>query len=116
MGLETNISVSDTNLVERIDFMLIEGYPLKKKQLKKWIYDHDNTQSFVARKLGLDNAEFKRKLLEGEKFDKEQIKTLVYLLGAEEAFKVIYFPTVQFRNDVWWEVFGKYRRKEVLNE
>lgn len=115
MDSKANISVSDTNLVERIAYM-IDGYPLKKKQLKKWIFDHDYTQSYVARKLKLSPDDFKRKLQEGEKFNKKQITKLVYFMGAEEAFKVIYFPTLQFRKEVREKVFGTHSRKEVLNE
>ena len=117
MDSKANTFVSATNLVERIEQkILAEGYSLKKNKLKKWIYDLDYTQSYVARKLGLAPTEFKRKLQEKEKFNKEQITTLVYLMGAEEAFKVIYFPTEQFRQEVGQEVFGKYKNKEELNE
>lgn len=116
MDSKANLFVSDKNLVERIAYALIDGYPLKKKQLKRWIYDLDYTQSYVARKLGLTPIEFKRKLQEKEKFNREQITKLVYLMGAEEAFKVIYFPTVQMREEVRQKVFGNYKNKEELNE
>ena len=53
---------------------------------------------------------------ERDKFDKEQIKSLVYLMGAEAAFEVLYFPSNRKRKKVWWEVFGKYKGKEELNE
>ncbi len=116
MDSKANLFVSDTNFLERIAYMSMGGYSLKKSRLKKWIYDNDHTQSFVARKLGLSPSEFKRKLQGKEKFNREQITTLVYLMGAEEAFKVLYFPTSQMRREVWREVFGKHRTKEELNE
>ena len=93
-----------------------DGYVLKKYPLKKWIYDNDHTQPYVAKKLGLTPDEFKRKLREKERFDREQIKTLIYLMGAEEAFGVIYFPTIRARKKVWREAFGKHKDKERLNE
>lgn len=38
----------------------------------------------------------------------------VYLMGAEAAFEVLYFPSNRKRKKVWWEVFGKYKGKEEL--
>lgn len=93
-----------------------DGYSLKKYALKKWIYDNDHTQPYVAKAMGLAPDEFKRKLREREKFDKEQIKSLVYLMGAEAAFNVLFFPSNRKRKKIWWEAFGKYKDKEKLNE
>lgn len=93
-----------------------EGYSLKKYLLKKWIYDNDHTQPYVAKKLGLAPEELKRKLREREKFNREQIESLVYLMGAEAAFNVLFFPSKRKRKKIWWEVFGKYKEREELNE
>lgn len=83
------------------------GYLLKKYSLKKWIYENGHTQPFVARKLGIDPEEFKRMLREHEKFNEEQITKLVELMKAEAAFKVIFFPTKEQRQQVWQDTFGK---------
>ena len=109
MDLRQNISQSATNFIERI--ILLEGYSLKKYSLKKWIYENGYTQPYVARKLGLHPEDFKQKLREREKFNKPQIWELIKLMGAEDAFKVLYFPTKQQRREVWWQVFGKYKEK-----
>lgn len=98
------------------DVVQLDGYSLKKYLLKKWIYENDHTQPYVARKMGLLPNEFKRKLREHDKFNQEQIKSLVYLMGAETAFNVLYFPSNRKRRKIWWEVFGKYKGKEELNE
>lgn len=98
------------------DVVQVDGYSLKKYLLKKWIYENDHTQPYVARKMGLEPDEFKRKLREREKFNRDQIKSLVYLMGAEAAFNVLYFPSNRKRRKIWWEVFGKYKAKEELNE
>ena len=95
---------------------MTDGYELNKNLLKKWIYDNDHTQLYVAAKLRLEEEEFKRKLRECEKFDREQIKSLVYLMGAKAAFRVLVFPPKRKRKKVWWQVFGKYKGKEELNE
>lgn len=93
-----------------------DGYPLKKYPLKRWIYDNHFSQPFVARMLELSPDEFKRRLRKREKFNRNEIWELIKLMGAEEAFDVIYFPTKGIRRRVWWEVFGKYENKEELNE
>ncbi len=116
MASKQNLYASATSSINGLDSVLSKGYPLKKSLLKKWIYDNDHTQSYVAKRLGLEPEEFKRKLRELDKFNEEQIKKLVYLMGAEAAFNVIYFPSNRKRKKVWWEAFGKYRGKEELNE
>lgn len=114
MDLRQNISQSETNFIERI--ILLEGYSLKKYSLKKWIYENGYTQPYVARKLGLHPEDFKQKLREQGKFNEPQIWELIKLMGAEDAFKVLYFPTKQQRREVWWQVFGKYIDQEKRNE
>lgn len=89
-----------------------DGYSLKKYSLKKWIYGNGYTQPFIAEELHLDVEEFKRKLRQREKFNREQITLLISIMKAKEAFKVIYFPTKRIRNRVWWQVFGKSREKK----
>ena len=116
MDSKQSISLSETNSANSIDDIIYDGYVLKKYPLKQWIYDNDHTQPYVARKLGLAPDEFKRKLREKEKFSPSQIKSLVYLMGAEAAFNVIFFPSKRKRKKVWWNVFGKYKSKEELNE
>lgn len=69
-----------------------ESYSLKKYRLKQWIAMHSYTQTFVAKKLGLDIVEFKRKLSAREPFNKEQISALIELVGLREAYHIIYFP------------------------
>ena len=109
MDLRENTFQSATNFIERM--ILLEGYSLKKYSLKKWIYGNGFTQQYVARKMDIDPDDFKRKLREREKFNKPQIWALIKLMGAEDAFKVLYFPTKQQRRQVWWQVFGKYKEK-----
>ena len=82
-------------------------YSLKREKMKRWIYEHNRTQPFVARKLNMTKEEFKRKLREREPFNKEQIRSLIYLVGAKDAFSIIYFPTIEEKQKVYRQVFGK---------
>lgn len=83
------------------------GYSLKKGRLKIWIYSNGYTQPYVARKLGMDVDDFKHRLKVHEMFEPEYIERLVYFLKAEDAFKVIYFPSNKMRREVYEKVFNK---------
>lgn len=109
MDSKRNVSVSAISFIENV--LSVEGYSLKRYSLKKWIYENGHTQPFIARKMNLEPEEFKRKLREREKFDEQSIRALVHLMHAEEAFKVLYFPTKCQRREVWWQIFGKYKEK-----
>jgi len=93
-----------------------KGYGLKKRLLKRWIYENDLTQPYVARKMKMPVEEFKQTLKDRGTFNAEQLKALVRLMGAWEAFKVLYFPSKRQRRRVYREVFGRYKNKEVMNE
>lgn len=89
-----------------------EGYSLKKKKLKKWIYQNKLTQSIVAKRINITKQELKEKLKNKALFNKKQIKKLIYMMGARKAFEIIYFPTKEERRIVFNKVFGK-KLKEV---
>lgn len=69
-----------------------ESFSLKKYRLKQWIMANGFTQTYVAKKFGVDILEFKRKLREREPFTKEQILALIELVGLRDAYRIIYFP------------------------
>ena len=93
-----------------------KGYGVKRKLLKRWIYKNKLTQPYVARKLNMPVVDFKQTLKEKGTFNAEQLKALVKLMGAWEAFKVLYFSSKRKRRKVYWEVFGRYKQKEGMNE
>lgn len=91
------------------------GYSLKDRKLRRWIYLHNRTLPYVARNMGMDKDELKRKLYGKELFNKAQIRALIYLVGAEEAIEIIYFPTIQEKEEVKKKVFGN-KNKEKNDE
>lgn len=111
MSLQTSTYESETNF---IDGNL--GYSLKKKKLKQWIYRNKLTQPYVARTMRMSVDEFKGKLKDNEPFNREQLKHLIYLMGARNAFRVIHFHSPEQRRRVYRQVFEKYENKERLNE
>ena len=84
-----------------------KGYSFKKRKLKDWIYDNGKTQPYMARKLGITKPELQRKLNEHELFNQDQIRSLVYLVGAKAAINIIYFPTIKEKRRVWRKTFGR---------
>ena len=92
------------------------GYSLNKKKLEQWINIYGLTQPYVARVMGLTVEELKGKLKDNEPFNREQLKNLIYLMGAKNAFRVIHFHSPEQRRRVYRQVFEKYKDKERLNE
>ena len=111
MDLRTSMYESGQNF---IDGNL--GYSLKKKKLKQWIYRNGLTQIYVAQKMRMTLDEFKGKLKDNKPFNREQLKHLIYLMGAKNAFRVIHFHSPEQRRRVYRQVFEKYKDKERLNE
>lgn len=64
------------------------------------------TQSHIAKLLGLSTEEFTKKLYEHEKFNEYQVCMLIELMKVQDAFKVLYFPTMKMRRRIYKEVFG----------
>ena len=117
MDLKANISPSDKNFIKRIEAAVsVKGCELKKYALKKWIYRNGYTQPYVARLMGLSPENFKRKLRDHATFNKNEMWALIKFMHAKDAFRVIYFPTKRKRKRVWWQVFGRYREVEKLDE
>lgn len=89
------------------------GYSLKKQELKKWIYENGHSQPYVAKRLNLPPEVFKERLTGRVRFDRGQLNSLIKLMGAKEAFKVIYFPTEEERTRVFYEVFVDPLKREL---
>lgn len=82
-------------------------YSLKKNALLQWIYSNGYTQPRMARELRMNTANFKRKLKEHKPFNEPQLRRLIYFMGAQAAFRVIYFHSFAEREEVKQKVFGK---------
>ncbi len=89
----------------------MKSYTLKKRALKYWLFRHRLTVKEFSEKLQLGEKELNTRLEFWEYFSCEEIERLVYLMGAREAFYVIYFPTYKERCRVYYETFGKKWRK-----
>lgn len=83
----------------------LEGLSIRKQQLIQWIDANNFTQPIIAKRLNMTLQELIDKLNNQEPFTQEQIRDLVYFMGANEAFKVMYFPTLEYKERIWQEVF-----------
>ena len=88
---------------------------IRKREFKNWIYDNGLTQPRVARKLHIHLQEMKDKLTNHEPFTEEQIRDLVDLMGATDAFKVMYFPTLKDRLRIEQKVFVEHDNCDDIN-
>ncbi len=88
------------------------GYSLKKRKLKDWIYDHGKTQPYMAKRLGITKTELQRKLNKHGLFNEDQIRRFVQLVGARAAINIIYFPTIREKRLVQYKTFVRDRPKE----
>ena len=106
MDSRANMSSSGKRFTERSRFYA-QGCSLKKRALLRWIYGAGYTQPYVAQRMGLDVDEFKDRLRTRKKFDMQEIRALVFLMGARAAFGVIYFPTNDERERIGKAAFGE---------
>ena len=106
MDSRANMSSSGKRFTER-SRLYAQGCSLKKRALLRWIYGAGYTQPYVAQRMGLDIDEFKNRLRTRKKFDMQEIRALVFLMGARAAFRVIYFPTNDERERIAIATFGE---------
>lgn len=108
MDLNLNIFKSETSCTESN-----LGYSLKKKNLNKWIFENGLSFTYVANILKLPCKLLAQNLAGHIKFTREQLDLLIKLMGAKEAFKVIYFPSGEDRTKIFYEVFVEPLKKEL---
>ena len=81
-----------------IDRAKIEGYSLRSGAFYSWLKESGYTTSQIATRLDMEEQEL---------FGREQLRVLIRLMGASSACFVMYFPTFEFRKQIYFEVFGK---------
>lgn len=90
-----------------IDRTKIEGYSLRSGAFYAWLKESGYTTSQIATRLNMDEQEFVHKLKTKQLFGREQLRILIETMGASSACFVMYFPTFEFRKQIYFEVFGK---------
>ena len=90
-----------------IDRTKIEGYSLRSGAFYSWLKESGYTTSQIAARQNMKEHGLLYKLKENQLFNTEQLRILIRLMGASSACFVIYFPTFELRQQVYFEVFGK---------
>lgn len=73
--------------------MTEKKYSLKSNAMHRWLYSRKVDPVIVADRLRMRVSVFKRMIKDKTPFEEEQIRRLVYFMGAKSAFDVIYFAT-----------------------
>ncbi len=100
------------SIISCTDLVSPEGYSLRLNAFRVWQEKRGHSIQYIAKRAKLSQEEIERKLEQREIFDKETLTRLVYLMGAKDAFFVIYFPSFKFRRAVYFQVFGKQMKYE----
>lgn len=90
-----------------IDRTKIKGYSLRIGAFTSWVKENGYTTSQIAARLNMKEEDLLCKLKEKQLFNREQLRILIRLMGASSECFVIYFPTFELRQQVYFEVFGK---------
>lgn len=84
-----------------------DGYSLRINAFYAWLKRSSYSFEYIADKLEMTPKDIVLMLKRHEKFNETELQTLIYLMGAKDAFFIIYFPSFQFRKYVYRCVFGK---------
>lgn len=93
--------------VKLSEFLYPDGYSLRINAFFSWLHESQYSLRYIARQLHITSWQIIQKLKQREKFSESEIRELVYIMGAEKAFFIIYFPSFKFRQNVYFQVFGK---------
>ena len=81
-----------------------------KTKFFAWLRRSGYTLEYIAERLATTPDDIVLRLRRREKFNERELRILIYLMGAKDAFFVIYFPSFRFRKYVYRCVFGKKMR------
>ncbi len=87
-----------------------DGYSLRINAFFAWLRRSGYTIEYIAERLATTTDDIVLRLRRREKFNERELRILIYLMGAKDAFFVIYFPSFRFRKYVYRCVFGKKMR------
>ncbi len=89
-----------------------QGYSLRQNAFYIWQQKRGITMEYIAKRMQLSQEEIISKLENKELFDEKSLTKLIFLMGAKEAFFIIYFPSFEFRKYVYEQIFNKKMKYE----
>ena len=87
-----------------------DGYSLRINAFFAWLKRSGYSLKYIAERLETTPSDIVLRLKRREKFNEMGLRILIYILGAKDAFFVIYFPSFRFRKYVYRCVFGREMR------
>lgn len=111
MDLKVNSLKSETSCTDLVSH---DGYSLRINAFFAGLRRSGYSLEYIAERLAITPVDIVLRLRRREKFNERELRILIYLMGAKDAFFVIYFPTFRFRRYVYRCVFGrrmKYKKR-----
>lgn len=99
MDLKVNSLKSETSCTDLVSH---DGYSLRINAFFAWLRRSGYTLEYIAERLATTPDDIVLRLRRREKFNERELRILIYLMGAKDAFFVIYFPSFRFRKYVYW--------------
>lgn len=90
MAFKANTFLSEISCTDYSD-----GLSLNFRALRCWLHQKGITMGKLAKMLKMPRRKLRWKLYKRKKFSKKEITSLVYILGARSAIRVLWFPSLQ---------------------
>lgn len=90
MDFKANTFLSEISCTDYSD-----GLSLNFRALRCWLHQKGITMGKLAKMLKMPRRKLRWKLYKRKKFSKKEITSLVYILGAWSAIRVLWFPSLQ---------------------
>lgn len=90
MAFKANTFLSEISCTDYSD-----GLSLNFRALRCWLHQKGITMGKLAKMLKMPRRKLRWKLYKRKKFSKKEITSLVYILGAWSAIRVLWFPSLQ---------------------
>ena len=71
------------------------GLSLNRRALQGWLKQKNMPMGRLAKLLKIPARKLRWKLYKHKTFDRKEITTLIYLIGARQAIRVLWFPTIE---------------------
>ena len=75
------------------------GLSLNRRALQGWLKQKNMPMGRLAKLLKVPSRKLRWKLYKHKTFGKKEITTLIYFMGARQAIRVLWFPTIEVKND-----------------